>query len=89
MLPILSCEKAEPLFEISRDCWEGYVGEHETLPLVERFTEGFSERELRRAIALLLNNFSGYGRQALARQCCRFEQPVSLRCRVKPLYRPA
>ena len=54
------------LFETAQRCWEGRIGEHETLPRVEQLTQGFSERELRHSIAMLLNDISSYGRLALA-----------------------
>lgn len=73
-MPVMDSRKALPLIETSRRCWDGRVGENETLPLVQQLTEGFTESELKRVIALLLNDISGYGRQALARQCCHFDR---------------
>lgn len=54
-------EKTLPLINASRNCWEGRIGEKETLPMAEQMTSGFSERQLKHAIALLLNEISRYG----------------------------
>lgn len=70
---MLDSKKIVALLDTSDRCWQGRVGENETLPLVERFAEGWSERELQFALSMLLNRISIYSRQALARQCPRCE----------------
>ncbi|MGQ0710889.1 MAG: hypothetical protein ACT4NV_14220 [Rhodoferax sp.] len=62
MLPTINSEKAVPILQASRRCWEGRVGENEALPLAQELTAGFSEREFRHTIAMLLNDISRFGR---------------------------
>ncbi len=70
MLPVIDGgEKTLPLIDASRRCWEGRIGENEILPMVEQMTASFSERQLKHAIALLLNDISRYGRQTVRQRC--------------------
>ena len=58
------------LSDISEHCWDGRIGERETLPLVNQITEDFTKEQLQYALARLLNEVSQFGRQALAKSCC-------------------
>ena len=69
----MDSKKIVALLDTSDRCWQGRVGENETLHLVEQFAEGWSERELQFALSMLLNRISIHSRQALARQCPHFD----------------
>ena len=70
MSAILNSQEILTLSDISERCWDGRIGEQETLPLVNQITEDFTKGQLQYALARLLNEVSQLGRQALAERCC-------------------
>lgn len=74
MLPYPSFEEPTSIYELIDLCWQGRIGEREALPLVQKITQSCNKESLQSMIAMLLNQTTQHGREALMQSCCHHKQ---------------